>query len=211
MIFKNRTDAGIRLAASLSEYAGTDSIVIAIPRGGVVIGCEVARALGLPLDVVVPRKIGAPGQPEYGIGAVAGEDICVLDESVISYLHVSDQYIKEESERQRKEIGRRVGAYRKDRPPLNLTEKTAILVDDGIATGYTTLAAMEEVRRKSPKKLVLAVPVAPPEVLDRLRTIADELVVLETPDPFYAVGSWYQEFDQVSDEEVIRLLAQRPA
>ena len=205
MIFANRVDAGRRLAARLEEYRSPDTIVLAIPRGGVVIGYEVARALDAPLDVTIPRKIGAPGQPELAIGAV-GDDVVVLDDRTISYLHVRDEYITEEIERQKAEIERRWRLYRDDRPFPDVKGKTVLLVDDGMATGATTLAAARAVRAKDPGKLVLAVPVAPAESVARLRPEVDEIVVLETPEPFFSVGSWYSVFDQTSDEEVIDLL-----
>lgn len=206
MIFEDRADAGRKLAERLQDYKGLDTIVIAIPRGGVVVGYEVAKALDVPLDIIVPRKIGAPSQPELAIGAVAGDDVCVLDEQSIAYLRVMDEYIKKESEAQRKEIARRLEMYRGDQPFPSLEGKTVLLVDDGVATGYTTMAAARELRKKNPKKLVLAVPVAPLESMERLRSEVDEIVVLETPDPFFAVGSWYYEFSQTTDEEVIDLL-----
>jgi putative phosphoribosyl transferase len=205
MIFANRVDAGRRLAARLEEYRSPDTIVLAIPRGGVVVGYEVARALGAPLDVTIPRKIGAPGQPELAIGAI-GDDVVVLDDRTISYLHVREEYISEEIERQKAEIERRWRLYRDDRPFPNVKGKTVLLVDDGMATGATTLAAARAVRAKDPGRLVLAVPVAPVESVARLRPEVDEIVVLETPEPFFSVGSWYSVFDQTSDEEVIDLL-----
>ena len=205
MIFADRHDAGRRLAGALEKYRGTNAIVLAIPRGGVVIGYEVATALGLLLDVIIPRKIGAPYQPELAIGAI-GDDEYVLDEQTVQYLGVSQQYIAEEIERQKHEIERRWKLYRDDRPFPDLTGKTAILVDDGIATGYTTMAAARAIRKRKPAKLVLAVPTAPPESVARLRPEVDELIVLDTPEPFYAVGSWYEVFDQTTDEEVVELL-----
>ena len=205
MIFANRVDAGRRLAVRLEEYRSPDTIVLAIPRGGVVIGYEVARALNAPLDVTIPRKIGAPGQPELAIGAI-GDDVVVLDDRTISYLHVREEYITEEIERQKAEIERRWRLYRDDRPFPDVKGKTVLLVDDGMATGSTTLAAARAVREKDPGKLVLAVPVAPAESVARLRPEVDEIVVLETPEPFFSVGSWYSVFDQTSDEEVIDLL-----
>ena len=205
MIFANRVDAGRRLAARLEEYRSPDTIVLAIPRGGVVIGYEVARALDAPLDVTIPRKIGAPGQPELAIGAI-GDDVVVLDDRTISYLHVREEYITDEIERQKAEIERRWRLYRDDRPFPDVKGKTVLLVDDGMATGSTTLAAARAVREKDPGRLVLAVPVAPAESVARLRPEVDEIIVLETPEPFFSVGSWYSVFDQTSDEEVIDLL-----
>lgn len=205
MIFADRHDAGRRLATALEKYRGADAIVLAIPRGGVVVGDEVAKALGIPLDVIIPRKIGAPYQPELAIGAI-GDDEYVLDEQTVQYLGVSAQYIAEEIERQKHEIERRWKLYRDDRPFPNVMGKTVILVDDGIATGYTTMAAARAIRKRNPGKLVLAVPTAPAESVARLRPEVDELIVLDTPEPFYAVGSWYEVFDQTTDEEVIELL-----
>ena len=206
MIFQNRVEAGRKLAERLEKYRGPDTIVLAVPRGGVVTGCEVAEALGVPLDVVIPRKIGAPGEPELAIGAVAGDDTPVMDERSIRFLSVSQSYIDAEVQVQRDEIARRRRLYRNDRPFPPLEGKTVILVDDGVATGYTTIAAARELRRKRPHKLVLAVPVAPPESVAKLRAEVDELVVLETPEPFFSVGSWYSEFTQTTDQEVIHLL-----
>ncbi|HUV05528.1 MAG TPA: phosphoribosyltransferase family protein [Armatimonadota bacterium] len=205
MIFEDRVDAGKRLAARLEQYRGPDTIVLAIPRGGVVVGYQVATALRVPLDVVIPRKIGAPGQPELAIGAI-GDDVSALDEETIRYLGVSEEYIRDEIERQRRELERRWRLYHGDRPFPDIEGKTVILVDDGVATGYTTVAAARTIRRKHPAELVLAVPVAPPESLVRLIPEVDDLVVLETPQPFFSVGSWYYQFEQTTDEEVIDLL-----
>jgi putative phosphoribosyl transferase len=204
-VYEDRTDAGKKLAARLEEYRGPETIVLAIPRGGVVLGYEVAQALGAPLDVIVPRKIGAPGQPELAVGAI-GDDQVVLDQSIIGYLGVSKTYLGEEIERQKKEIERRMCLYRGDKPFPDLTGKTVLLVDDGMATGSTTLAAARALRAKHPGRLILAVPVAPPESVAKLRPEVDEIIVLETPDPFYAVGAWYTIFDQTTDDEVIELL-----
>jgi len=206
MIFQDRVDAGRRLAEKLEQYRGPDTVVLAIPRGGVVVGYEVARLLEAPLDIIVPRKIGAPYQAELAIGAVAGEDVCVLDQDSIRYLGVSEEYLEEEVRRQREEIVRRRTLFRGDRPAPSLEGKTIVLVDDGVATGYTTVAAAREIRKQKPGKLVLAVPVAPTESVGRLKPEVDELIVLETPEPFFAVGSWYYQFEQTSDDEVISLL-----
>lgn len=206
MIFDNRVEAGRRLAGRLQEYRGLSAVVLAVPRGGVVVGYEVAAALGAPLDVIIPRKLGAPDQPELAIGAVAGENIVVLDEQTIGYLGVSRAYLDEEAERQREEISRRRKLYRGERPFPSLEDRTVILVDDGIATGATITAAARESRAHRPARIVLAVPVAPPEVVDRLAKEVDDLVVLETPEPFFAVGSWYYQFEQTSDDEVVALL-----
>jgi putative phosphoribosyl transferase len=190
----------------MQQYRGANTVVLAIPRGGVVVGYEVAAALGAPLDVIIPRKLGAPNQPELAVGAVAGDSIVVLDRKTIGYLGVPSEYIEAEVERQREEIARRRKLYRDDKPFPSLEGKTVILVDDGIATGATITAAAREVRAHNPAKLVLAVPVAPPETVDRLSREVDDLVVLETPEPFFSVGSWYYQFEQTSDEQVMALL-----
>lgn len=208
--FKNREEAGQRLAAELTEYAHQeDGIVLAIPRGGVVVGAEVAHRLGLPLDVIIPRKIGAPNQPELAIGAVViadSEPIILLDELSIRQLMVPQWYIEEETQHQVEEIHRRAHLYREGRPPSPLRGKTAILVDDGIATGYTLRAAVKAVRKQQPSLIVVAVPVAPPDSVARLKAEADRVIALLQPEYLLSVGSWYEDFRQVEDEEVIRLL-----
>lgn len=205
MVFRDRTEAGRKLAAALEKYRGPDTLVLAIPRGGVEVGYEVSETLGAPLDVIIPRKIGAPGQPELAIGAI-GDDVSVIDERAVESLGVSDEYLQREIETQRREMERRWRSYRGDRPFPDVAGKTVILVDDGIATGSTTMAAARALREKKPGKVVLAVPVAPPDSVQRLRPEVDELVVLETPEMFFAVSSWYEEFPQTTDREVIDLL-----
>ncbi len=205
MIFADRADAGARLADALSDLAGADTVVLAIPRGGVVIGEVVARTLGVPLDVVVPRKIGAPGNPELGIGAIA-PGVRVLDERALSLLRVSPAHLDREIAEQEREIERREKLYRGGRPPLDLGGRVALVVDDGIATGGTAIAALRWARRAGASRVVLAVPVAPTQTLERLRDEADRVVVLETPEPFLAVGEWYRRFGQTTDEEVIEAL-----
>jgi putative phosphoribosyl transferase len=206
MIFANRAEAGEQLAKALVEYSGADSVVLAIPRGGVVIGRAVASALGAPLDVVVPRKIGAPGNPELGLGAVA-PGVRVLDERLVHSLRVTPDYLEREIAAQEREIERRERAYRQGRPSVDVRGKTAIVVDDGIATGGTAAAALRWAHAKDADSVVLAVPVAPTQSLEKLRDEADRIVVLATPEPFLAVGEWYRTFDQTSDDEVIAMLA----
>lgn len=206
MIFGDRVEAGGRLAEALVGRAGVGAVVLAIPRGGVVVGEVVASALEAPLDVVVPRKIGAPGNPELGLGAVA-PGVRVLDARMVGLLHVSDSYLEREIAAQEAEIARREHAYREGRPALRVADRVAIVVDDGVATGGTAVAALRWAKAQGAARVILAVPVAPAQALDRLREEADEVVVLATPDPFYAVGEWYRDFDQTSDAEVVAALA----
>lgn len=206
--FVDRRQAGKELAAALQHHRGTESVVLAIPRGGVVVGYEVAVELDLALDVIVPRKIGAPGQPELAIGAVAswGDHDFIIDERSVSYLGVSQDYIESEVKAQLAEIGRRLQAYRRTAEPPKVEGRSVILVDDGIATGYTTRAGALALRNLKASLIALAVPVGPADSLQAIRHSVDELVCLKTPDPFLAVGYWYQDFTQVSDEEVVELL-----
>ena len=206
MIFADRIDAGERLAKGLANLAGSECVVLAIPRGGVIVGEVIARELGAPLDVVVPRKIGAPGNPELAIGAVA-PGIRVLDPRMVGALGATDRYLEREIADQETEIERRQHAYRGGRPPQPVEGRVAIVVDDGVATGSTAVAALKWARARGAERVVLAVPVAPPQSLERLRAEADEVVVLETPQPFLAVGEWYRDFDQTTDEQVVSALA----
>jgi predicted phosphoribosyltransferase len=206
VIFADRIDAGERLAKSLTHLAGSECVVLAIPRGGVIVGEVIARELGAPLDVVVPRKIGAPGNPELAIGAVA-PGIRVLDPRMVGALGVTDRYLEREIAEQEAEIERRQRAYRGGRPPQPVEGRVAIVVDDGVATGSTAVAALRWARARGAERVVLAVPVAPPQSLERLRAEAEEVVVLETPQPFLAVGEWYRDFDQTTDEQVVEALA----
>jgi putative phosphoribosyl transferase len=206
MIFEDRREAGEQLAKALVEHAGADCVILAIPRGGVIVGEAVARALGAPLDVVIPRKIGAPGNPELGIGAVA-PGVTVLDPRMVRMLDVSEEYLERETSAQEHEIERRQHAYRGGRPPARIVGKVAIVVDGGLATGGTAGAAQRWARKQGAKRVVLAVPVAPRQSLGRLREEADEIVVLATPEPFLAVGEWYRRFDQTEDDEVVSVLA----
>ena len=207
MRFRDRQEAGQLLAQALSFLKGRkDVIVLGIPRGGVVVAAEVARGIGAPLDVYITRKIGAPYNPELAIGAIASSGDVVLDESLIEGLGVSPEYVHDETERQWQEIERRLKKYRGNRPSQKLKGKTVVLVDDGIATGATTLAAIRALKTQKPAELVLAVPVGPPDAIARLREEVDKLVCLDTPPLFWAVGAFYISFDQTSDREVVRLL-----
>ncbi len=206
--FVDRRDAGRQLAAALRKFAKTDSLVLALPRGGVPVAYEVSKALGLPLDVLIVRKIGAPHHAEFGIGAVVdgADPQIVLNEEAIRILKPEEAYMKAEIARQLVEIERRRAAYLGPREPLPTRGRTVIVVDDGIATGGTVRAALQALRRAGAGKLVLAVPVAPAEALESLREDVDEIVCLQTPGHFGAVGLHYDHFEQTSDEEVVSLL-----
>ncbi|HUZ75391.1 MAG TPA: phosphoribosyltransferase [Stellaceae bacterium] len=208
MAFRDRSDAGRRLAVELARFKDAHPVVLALPRGGVPVGFEIAEKLEAPLDVVLVRKIGAPGFEELAIGAIAeGTPVeQVIDPETVAQLDVPQDYLDRAIDRQKHEIERRRLAYRGDRPPLEVRGCCAIVVDDGIATGATMRAALRAVRRRHPERLVMAVPVAPPDALEALRTEADELVCLESPEAFAAVGQFYAEFHQLRDEEVTDLL-----
>ncbi|MCW3097681.1 MAG: phosphoribosyltransferase [Chthonomonadaceae bacterium] len=207
LIFEDRTDAGRFLAGKLTVYKQEDPIVLALPRGGVVVGYEIARALNAPLDVIVARKLGAPGHEELGIGAIAPGDVRVLDERTIHWLGITDEQLQRVIAKETLEMNRRLRLYRGDRPLPEVRDKTVILVDDGLATGVTAQAAILSLRRQQPRRLIVAIPVCAPETAERLRTEVDELTCLSTPAEFRAVGLWYRRFEQTTDQEVIDLLA----
>jgi len=204
-MFSTRRAAGQELGAELALLGLLDSVVLALPRGGVPVGYEVARRLGAPLDILVVRKVGAPGQPELAIGAV-GRGVTVTDPEALSYLDVPQQSFAEAAERERREVERRERAFREGRPPLGFEGRTAILVDDGLATGSTMLAAVSVARRLGARQVIVAVPVASRQAIERLRAQADRVVSLLVPEPFAAVGYWYEDFTQTEDAEVRRLL-----
>ena len=206
--FSDRVDAGKRLASALKDFAGKDAIVLAIPRGGVVVGYEISKALRVPLDVIIPRKIGAPYNPELAIGAMTEDGTIILDKSLVSYLDVPESYIKTESEHQKQEIERRLKMYRQNEPYPNLKGRDVIIVDDGIATGSTMKAALASVRNRGAKTVTVAVPVGPPSTIEELKMQADRVVCLYMPELFQAIGQFYGDFDQTSDDEVIQLLKQ---
>lgn len=211
-MFRDRKDAGNRLAGKLKDYEDlNDVLVLALPRGGVVTGFEIARQLKAPLDVLIVRKIGFPGQPELAIGAVSETGTVVLNKSIISGYGVSEDYVQKEISRQKEEIARRVKLYRKGKGILELEGKTVILVDDGVATGATMKAAIETLRKEKLRKLVVALPVCPPETEKELKAMVDECICLETPRDFMAVGSYYDDFRQTSDEEVVEMLRESMA
>jgi putative phosphoribosyl transferase len=207
-VFADRSEAGRLLAEQLLRFKDERPVVLALPRGGVPVGFEVARALGAPLDLILVRKIGAPFQPELALGAVVdgGRAETVLNEDIVRELQIPDSYIAEESTRQLEEIERRRELYFAGRARVPVEGCTAIVVDDGIATGATMEAALHATRRASPKRLVLATPVAPPDTLERLRPQADELICLAMPEWFAAIGMFYENFEQLTDEQVVDLL-----
>ncbi|MFF2074026.1 phosphoribosyltransferase family protein [Kitasatospora sp. NPDC058162] len=206
--FTDRTEAGRRLAGLLAHLAGPDTVVVALPRGGVPVAAEVAAALGAPLDICVIRKLGVPYQPELGMGAIGEDGVRVLNEQVIRLAGVGDGQLAQVERRERAELERRALRYRGDRPAADLRGRTVVVVDDGIATGSTARAACRIVRARGAARVVLAVPVAPRDWTERLSEVADELVCVDTPSPFFAIGEFYADFSQTGDEEVLRLLAE---
>lgn len=209
MIFKNRQDAGQKLAKKLKEFKNQkDTILLALPRGGVVVAFVIAQELNLPLDLVVPRKIGAPFHEEYAIGAITETGKGIFDRAAIDSLNVSQEYLDEKVEQEKKEAQRRLKAYRQNRPPLNLIGKNVIIIDDGIATGLTMQAAIESVKQKKAKKIIVAVPVSANDSLKKIKSQVDQVICLDTPLFFGAVGAFYEDFSQTEDQEVINLMAQ---
>jgi putative phosphoribosyl transferase len=207
MRFRDRAHAGRVLARALLAYAGRDDVVVlALPRGGVPVAAELARALGVHLDVFVVRKLGLPGHEELAMGAVAPGGVLVLDHRLVRGLGIPDEVLQETVEKELRELERREAAYRAGRPPLDLEGRTVILVDDGLATGATMRAAALALRKYKPARVVVAVPVASAETCDEFRADVDEIVCALTPSPFHAVGLWHDDFPQTGDEEVRELL-----
>ena len=206
MIYKDRHDAGRALAEKLKKYADENPVIIGIPRGGVVLGYEVAKALNAPLDIIVARKIGAPQNPELGIGAIAPGKVTILNNELVSMLSVSKQQLERIIEQETSEMNRRINVYRKGLPDLDLNNKTVIVVDDGIATGISTMAAIASIKLSKPKKIILAVPVCPSDSVNKFEENVDEFICLNARADFYAVGQYYDNFEQTTDEEVIDLL-----
>ena len=212
MIFEDRVDAGRRLAMRLMAYVQRpDVVVLGVPRGGVVVAFEVATALGAPLDVFLSRKLGVPGQTELAFGAVSASGERYLDEYILRTTGITNAQVEWITAEVRKELDRRATVYRGDRPPLDVLGKTVILVDDGVATGASVYAAIQALRQMQPAKLVLAVPVAPASAWDWLSTVVDDIVCLDRPEPFAAVGAFYRNFAQVEDVEVVELLQRAEA
>jgi putative phosphoribosyl transferase len=205
--FHNRAEAGRTLAERLSDYAGRDDVVVlALPRGGVPVGFEVARALEAPLDVFLVRKLGVPGHEELAFGAIASGGTRVLNEQVVRSLDIPPEWIEAIDAKEVAELDRRERAYRGDRPPPDLTGRTVILVDDGLATGSSMAAAISAAREDEPERVIVAVPVAPPETADMLRDEADDVITVLEPPMFGGVGAWYEDFTQTTDDEVKEFL-----
>jgi putative phosphoribosyl transferase len=208
MIFKDRRDAGKHLAAQLTGYADRDDVlVLALPRGGVPVAYEVAKKLRAPLDIFLVRKLGVPGHEELAMGAIASGGVRVLNDEVVDYLRIPAAVIDSIAAKELKELERRERAYRGDNPEPDIRNKTVILVDDGLATGSTMRAAAAALRQQEPARIVVAVPVSAPQTCDEYRMGVDEIVCAITPEPFYGVGMWYDDFSQTTDEEVRELLA----
>lgn len=206
-MFRDRTEVGRLLGEELLKLKIKNPIVLAIPRGGLPVAKEIALTLKAPLDIIITRKIGAPGQPEFAIGAVTQEGEMIVDREVTRSLGVSEKYLKEESATQVEEIRQRMNKYRaKDLSFPQLEGKTVIMVDDGIATGNTMLAAIKSAKLKNPSEIILAIGVAPPDTVRKLSKEVERVVCLDTPEPFYAIGEFYQNFDQVEDEEARNIM-----
>ncbi|HEY8198001.1 MAG TPA: phosphoribosyltransferase [Gemmatimonadales bacterium] len=207
-LFRDRAEAGRQLAARLKPYAGKpDVMVLALPRGGVPVAYEVANALHAPMDVFIVRKLGVPGQEELAMGALATGGVRVLNDQVVNALGIPHSVIDAVVKSETDELTRQEQLYRGNHPPPKVRGKTVILVDDGLATGSTMLAAVRALREQGPARIVVAVPVASPDTCELLKAYVDEVVCAATPAPFYAVGFWYQDFEQTTDEEVRELLS----
>lgn len=210
--FRDRRAAGRLLGAKLTAYANRpDVLVLALPRGGVPVAYEVARALNVPLDVFLVRKLGVPGHEEFAMGAIAMGGVRVLNDQVVRALRIPDHVIETVAAKEQQELARRERLYRGDRPPPDVRGKTIILMDDGLATGATMHAAVKALRQQKAARIVVAVPIASPETCEDLRGDVDDIICAVTPEPFYAVGLWYEDFSQTTDEEVRDLLARSVA
>jgi putative phosphoribosyl transferase len=210
-VFDNRVQAGKKLADRLLRLKGEDVVVLGIPRGGVVVANEVAKALGAPLDVVMAKKIGAPGEPEYALGAVGEEGEVVMNSQEAEYIGATEGYLEDQVRERRAEIKKKLADLRGEAGPPRLKGKVVVIVDDGIATGSTIKAAAISVQKKQPKAVVVAVPVAPPDAVEKLNEAGLEVVCLETPMSFFAIGEHYKDFGQVQDLEVKRILSENLA
>jgi predicted phosphoribosyltransferase len=206
MLFRDRVEAGRKLGTALKALKMSDVIVLGIPRGGVVVADEVAKALGAPLDIIVTRKIAAPGEPEYALGAVTQDGEVIVDRQVCESLGVSKDYLDAETARKREEVKERMHKFRGDAPFPSLEGKVVVIVDDGIATGSSVGAAVMYLKKRKPKELIVAVPVAPRDAVETLSDDVNRVVCLETPGPFFAIGEFYGNFEQVEDDEVRQIL-----
>ncbi|HII79422.1 MAG TPA: phosphoribosyltransferase [Methanosarcina sp.] len=206
-IFRDRVDAGIQLAKKLSKYSNLpDVLILALPRGGVPVAFEVAKELNVKMDVFIVRKLGVPGNEELAMGAIASEDVRVLNEDIIRSYKIPDRVIATVAANELRELERKERKYRGGRLQPDMRDMTIILIDDGLATGATMHAAVEALKTKHPAKLVVAVPTASPDICRFFKGIVDEMICAATPEPFYAVGAWYEDFSQTTDEEVCELL-----
>lgn len=204
-MFGNRRQAGLELAKHLKEHVAKECVILAIPRGGALVAHAVKEILGCRWDLIIPRKLGAPFNKEIAIGAVTQDGTMLLDEEMVLYLNVSGEYIKEEKNRQIDEIKRRMKLYKGDRKPVPIEGKTVVVIDDGIATGFTVKAAIKSIQKAGATDIIIAVPVAPNDVVEDLLESVDKVVCLDSPYPFYAVGMYYEDFHQTTDNEVIEL------
>jgi len=208
MIFRDRTEAGQILASKLTKYVNqVDTVILALPRGGVPVAYEIGKELGLPIDIFVVRKLGVPGHEELAMGAIASGGVRHINRDVVDQLRIDSETIDAASRREQKEIERRERLYRSQRPSVDVRNKTVILVDDGLATGSTMRAAIAALRQHRPARIVVAVPTAAPQTCSEIADEVDEIICAATPETFYAVGQWYQEFSQTTDDEVRELLA----
>lgn len=209
--FEDRREAGRRLGEGLRKYKSENPIILAIPRGGVVVGYEVAKILKAPLDIIIARKIGVPFQPELGMGAVAEGDVEILDEKLIKTLKIPKKSVDEAIEKERKEIQRRISLYRNNKAHIDVRNRIVIIVDDGLATGVSAKAAIKSIKKLKAKKIIFASPVCAKDTLRDMKHLVDDFICLLTPSEFSSVGLWYQNFDQVTDEEVKELLISEAA
>jgi predicted phosphoribosyltransferase len=205
-VFRDRTDAGTRLAAELTQYTDRRPVVLGLPRGGVAVAKPIAAKLSCPLDIIVVRKLGAPNRSELGVGAIAEHGVRVLNDELVRYLRVSDKHLALVEARERAELHRRVERYRSQHPEVDLETRTAIIVDDGLATGYTARAAVLAARVRGASEIVVAVPIGAEDTVAALTELADRVIALSVPKDFQAVGFWYQDFTQTSDREVLAIL-----
>ncbi|MFQ5963452.1 MAG: phosphoribosyltransferase [Candidatus Scalinduaceae bacterium] len=206
-MFQDRREAGIKLAENLAKYSGEkDVIVIALPRGGVVVGAEIAKKIGAPLDVIITHKIGFPGESEFAIGAISENGKLELNDSIVTRYNIPQSYLDEEISRQKAEIERRLIAYRGGKKLPSMKDKIIILVDDGVATGFTMIAAIKALNEEGLKKLVVAIPLSPEETFLKLKSLSDEIICLEIPEIFLAIGNFYYDFEQTTDDEVKELM-----